>query len=273
MGVMAQELSQRSGQLVQVPNLKATWLLDEVGKEREGATRSCNFFCQETVLTCCHYAGEALSVAKAKEQCSIMLTCGGHRELGGRKATCRAIRPSPQLSKQSRVGFSKVLGGTGSENLERMGGLSVLLEFIGRCLDSSHRACAPVFTFWRGLICADAGAGYAAQLPFGLPEVGFFQGLAVSDGRLRSGGHGGVELLICAGSRSVSLWRFSRFGAINISPTVRCSFSGSVAGVVKPIASSYWGLWIQFAVFTAQLRDAPCRKPGLRPSLVIAFGA
>ena len=75
LGVMAQELSQRSGQLVQVPNLKATWLLDEVGKEREGATRSCNFFCQETVLTCCHYAGEALSVAKAKEQRSIMLTC------------------------------------------------------------------------------------------------------------------------------------------------------------------------------------------------------
>ena len=129
--------------------------------------------------------------------------------------------------------------------MERMGGLSVLLEFIGRCLDSSHRACvhlcSSVFTFWRGLICADAGAGYAAQLPFGLPEVGFFQGLAVSDGRLRSGGHGGVELLICAGSRSVSLWRFSRFGAINISPTVRCSFSGSVAGVVTPIASSYWG--------------------------------
>ena len=36
--MIAQELSQRSGQLVQVPNLKATWLLDEVWKERERET-------------------------------------------------------------------------------------------------------------------------------------------------------------------------------------------------------------------------------------------
>ncbi|CAE7506680.1 unnamed protein product, partial [Symbiodinium necroappetens] len=90
------ELSQRSGQLVQVPNLKATWLLDE-----------------ETVLTCCHYAGEAT---------------------------------------ESWVDEKRLAERFGSENLERMGGLSVLLEFIG-------------------LICADAGAGYAAQLPFGLPEA------------------------------------------------------------------------------------------------------
>ncbi|CAE7690961.1 unnamed protein product [Symbiodinium sp. CCMP2456] len=89
------ELSQRSGQLVQVPNLKATWLLDE-----------------ETVLTCCHYAGEAT---------------------------------------ESWVDEKRLAERFGSETLERMGGLSVLLELIG-------------------LICADAGAGYAAQLPFGLPE-------------------------------------------------------------------------------------------------------
>ncbi|CAE6927473.1 unnamed protein product [Symbiodinium sp. CCMP2592] len=90
------ELSQRSGQLVQVPNLKATWLLDE-----------------ETVLTCCHYAGEAT---------------------------------------ESWVDEKRLAERFGSETLERMGGLSVLLQLIG-------------------LICADAGAGYAAQLPFGLPEA------------------------------------------------------------------------------------------------------
>eukprot|EP00439_Symbiodinium_sp_Y106_P007642 s2623_g1.t1 len=110
------ELSQRSGQLVQVPNLKATWLLDE-----------------ETVLTCCHYAGEAT---------------------------------------ESWVDEKRLAERFGSETLERMGGLSILLELIG-------------------LICADAGAGYAAQLPFGLPEAVVYLREADTPPRAEpSGGYG-----------------------------------------------------------------------------------
>ncbi|CAE7298124.1 unnamed protein product [Symbiodinium pilosum] len=91
------ELSEQ-GSLEQVPNLKAKWILDE-----------------ETVLTCCHYAGNEAA--------------------------------------ESWVDATRLSERFGSETLECMGGLGVLLEFIG-------------------LICADAGApSYASLLPFGLPEV------------------------------------------------------------------------------------------------------
>ncbi|CAE7444085.1 unnamed protein product [Symbiodinium natans] len=106
------ELSAKSGQLEQVPNLKAAWLLDE-----------------ETVLTCCHYEGKEA---------------------------------------ESWVDEKRLAERFGSETLERMGGMGVLLELIG-------------------LICADAGAPYATKLPFGLPEAIVRLGEAESSGR--SGGY------------------------------------------------------------------------------------
>ena len=55
------ELSEQ-GSLEQVPNLKAKWILDEDSAARLLAPDTWPE--QETVLTCCHYAGNEASLAQ-----------------------------------------------------------------------------------------------------------------------------------------------------------------------------------------------------------------